>query len=72
MVIVKLPVEIAQVGCVTALNVGADGVIGCASTVTDNDDPDVQVPFEAVNVYDPAGAVIVFPDLVTPVAGLIT
>ena len=70
--IVKLPVDTAQVGWVTALNVGAVGVIGCTSTVTDNDVPDVQVPFDAVNVYDPVGAVIVFPDLVTPVDGLIT
>ena len=48
--IVKLPVNTTQVGCVTALNVGADGVVGCALTVTDNDEPDVQAPFDAVNV----------------------
>ena len=70
--IVKLPVDTAHVGCITELNVGAVGVIGCTSTVTDNEEPDVQVPFDAVNVYDPDGAVTVFPDLVTPVEGLIT
>ena len=46
----KLPVATEQVGCVTGPSVGTDGVAGCASTVTDDDDPDVQVPFDAVTV----------------------
>ena len=71
---VKLPVAVAQVGCVTLLNVGCTGVVGCAITVTLNEDAEVHGPAVvvsvAVTVYDPAGAVIVNPDCVTPVDGV--
>ena len=68
--IVKLPVVTLQVGCVTALAVGATGVIGCAFTMTFVDTPEVQVPKVAVIVYVPAGAVTVPAVFVTPTDGV--
>ena len=47
---VKLPVAVAQVGWVTALNVGCGGVAGCAFTVTLAEDTDMQDPKVAVTV----------------------
>ena len=47
---VKLPVAVEQVGCVTMLNVGCAGVAGCAFTITLEDGVDVQAPKVAVTV----------------------
>ena len=66
----KLPVAAEQVGCVTGPSVGTAGVAGCASIVTEADEPDVQVPFDAVTVYVPSGAVTVPAVFVTPVDGV--
>ena len=43
---------------------------GCAFTVTLAEDTEVQGPNVAVTAYDPAGAVIVAPDCVTPDDGV--
>ena len=67
--IVKLPVEKLHDGCITALAVGAIGVIGCAFTVTFAEEIEVQVPKVAVIVYVPAGAVTVPAVFVTPTDG---
>ncbi len=69
MVIVKLPVAVEHVGCVTELNIGWTGVTGCVFTVTLADETEVHGDNVAVTVYVPAGAVTVFPDIVTPVEG---
>jgi hypothetical protein len=45
-----LPVAAEQVGWVTAPNVGADGVKGCAFTVTVAEDAEVHEPTIAVKV----------------------
>ena len=68
--IVKLPVATLHDGCVTALAVGATGVIGCAFTTTFADATDVQVPKVAVIVYVPSGAVTVPAVFVTPTDGV--
>jgi len=47
---VKLPVAVEQVGWVTAPNVGAEGVKGCAFTVIVAEDTEVHEPTLAVNV----------------------
>jgi hypothetical protein len=67
---VKLPVAVVQVGCVTELNVGCNGVAGWAFTVTLVDAAEVHDPRVAVTVYVPAGAVIEAPDCVTPAEGV--
>ena len=68
--IVKLPVATLQLGCVTALAVGATGVIGCALTTTFADAPEVHAPKVAVIVYVPSGAVTVPAVFVTPSYGV--
>jgi hypothetical protein len=45
-----LPVATLQVGWVTVPTVGAEGVAGCASITTFNDDEDIQPP-ASVTVY---------------------
>ena len=50
MLIVKLPVAVEQVGWVTALKVGADGVTGCAFTIAVAEDTEVHDPRVAVKV----------------------
>ena len=47
----KLPVAVAQVGCVTAPTVGAAGVVGCAFSTIFADAVEVQLDaFVTVNV----------------------
>ena len=43
------PVAVAQVGCVIAPTIGAEGVAGCAFNTAVPDDPDEQAPFDTTN-----------------------
>ena len=49
---------------------GAEGIDGCGLTTTAADEMDDQDPNFALTEYDPAGAVIVDPDCVTPADGV--
>ena len=49
---------------------GAEGIDGCGLTTAAADEMDEQDPNFALTVYDPAGAVIVDPNCVTPADGI--
>ena len=75
---VKLPVDTVQVGCVTVLKVGTEGVNGCAFITGLLDATDVHpTEFVTVNVYVPAPipdivVVVPVPVVVTPPGILVT
>ena len=66
----NVPFPLEQVGWVTVPSNGTAGVAGWAFTVRDVELAEVQVPRVAFTVYIPCGAVIVAPERLTPVEGV--